>query len=749
MNTFPDSKSPVPVEPPRLLGGVVETLDLRRYIRVLRQYKWSIVGIGLLFALIGVVVSLLMTPQYRAEVDLLADPSQTSVADGAQPVSTAMLWLFYETQKDILGSRRIALSVVDKLNLVERERREKARKHASALDLVRKWSDFEWKLWLPDAWRDKLNDVEAQDLEARDPRLVLADRLRKALEIRTEKNSQIISVAYLDRDPKLAADVANAVADAYIEFGLASRLETIKQQTQWLNEQLAGLKEKLRRSEERLQRYQREQGLIDSENQQKLISTELGSLSSELVRAQTKRSEAEVRYRQVEKIRRSGGDVGTLASVLHSPLITRLKSKQSELYRKVSELSERYGKKHPKMIAAKSELKEATRVLNRAIDKVVGGLKQEYEIARSNERRIRGMMAARKRAIREIKGKSFDLTQYEREVENDRLVYESFLNKFKEMDVTGDYDGSNIKIVDRAIVPHKRYRPKRTLMTLGFLVVGLLFGTIVAFLRDRLDSRFTLLEQAEESLDLPGLGVVPTVKPRRRDPDVGVWYRANPGSPFAEAINHIRTGILFSNIDSPPRIVMVTSALPGEGKTTLANNLALAFAQLDKTLLIECDLRRPRARQLHGLETETGLTDLLRDPSLADVAIHKPYEELDFHVLPAGEKTPNPLELLSSDAFAQLLLRLRGEYAHVLLDAPPVLPVSDGVVLGHRADGVLLAIRAQDTTEKAARDALRRLRGAHIQPLGVVLTQAHAKKMAYYGSQYYADYSYYGDKAYY
>ncbi len=750
MNTFPDSPPPVQVEPPRLLGGVVETLDLRRYIRVLRQYKWSIVGIGLLFALLGAAISFLMTPKYRAQVDLLADPTQASVADNGQPVSTAMVWLFYETQKDILGSRRVALSVVDKLDLVERDKAERAKEHASALDLLKKWLDFDWTLWLPDAWRERLNaQREHSEAKAGDPRLVIADRLRKRLDITTEKNSQIISVAYLDKDPRLAADVANAVADAYVEFGLASRLETIKQQTGWLNEQLADLKEKLRRSEAELQKYQREQGLIDSENQQKLISTELGSLSEELVRAQTKRSEAEVRYRQVEKIRRKGGDVGTLASVLHSPLITRLKTKQSELYRKVSELSERYGKKHPKMIAAKSELREATRVLNRAIDKVVGGLKQEYEIARANERRIRGMMAARKKTIRNIKGKSFDLTRYEREVENDRLVYESFLNKFKEMDVSGSYDGSNIKIVDRAIVPRKRYSPKRAWMTLGFLAAGLLFGTIVAFLRDRLDSRFTLLEQAEESLDLPGLGVVPTVKRRRRDPDVGVWYRANPGSPFAEAINHIRTGVLFSNIDSPPRILMVTSALPGEGKTTLANNLALAFAQLDETLLIECDLRRPRARDLHDLDTETGLTDLLRDPESRDLAIHKPYEDTAFHVLPAGEKVPNPLELLSSDAFAQLLLQLREGYAHIVLDAPPVLPVSDGVVLGHRADGVLMAIRAQDTTEKAARDALRRLRGAHIQPLGVVLTQAQAKKMAYYGSQYYTDYSYYGDKAYY
>ncbi len=742
MSTLPES--PPSVVPPRLLGGVAESLDIRRYIRILRQYKWSILGIALLLAALAALISFWMTPSYRAQVDLLADPSQTGVADDSKRVSSAMVWLFYETQKDILDSRRVALSVVDRLHLVERYQQEQRKKSARSFDLLKQWFDIDWRLWMPETWRDKLEQGGGRV----EPRLMLADRLRKALRIETRKNSQIISVIYPNKDSALAADVANAVADAYIEFGLASRLETVAQQSAWLNEQLAGLKQKLRESELALQKFQQEQGLIGSKNQEDLISTELSSLSVELVRAQAKRGEAEVRYRQVQKIKKQGGDYNTLASVLHSPLITRLKDKQSELYRKVSELSSRYGKKHPKMIAAKSDLKEATRVLNNAINKVVGGLRQEYEIARAKERRIRGLMSARKRAIRNLKGKGFELGQYEREVENNRLVYESFLSKFKEMDVTGNYDGSNIKIVDRAIAPSKPYSPKRMQITLGAFIVGLLLGTIIVFLRDRLDSRFTLLEQVESNLNLPGLGVVPSVRMRRKDPDVAVWYRANAGSPFAEAINHIRTGILFSDIDSPPKAIMVTSALPGEGKTTLANNLALAFAQLGRTVLLECDLRRPRARDIYELDSDSGLTDLVQDPGLRDVCIHKPFEDQDFYVLPAGEKVPNPLELLSSDTFSRVLRELREEYEHVILDAPPVLPVSDGVVLGHRADGVVVAIRSRDTTEKAARDALRRLRAARIEPLGAVLTQAHAKKMAYYGSQYYADYSYYGDKAY-
>jgi len=223
-----------------------------------------------------------------------------------------------------------------------------------------------------------------------------------------------------------------------------------------------------------------------------------------------------------------------------------------------------------------------------------------------------------------------------------------------------------------------------------------------------------------------------------------------PRSPFAESINHIRTGILFSNIDHPPKVVLVTSATSAEGKTTLSNNLALAFSNLGRTLLIEADLRKPRFGGIFPAEDSRGLTDLVSGKDELKVCMWQDEVNEKLFVIGAGTLPPNPLEFLSSESFAKTLQALRSKFAHIVIDAPPVLPVSDAIIVGRLVDGVILATRAEATTHQLARDALGRLQAAHIRPLGSVLTMADAARMAHYGSHYYhydSGYYGYGDEA--
>ncbi len=720
------------------------------YWRTVRRQKWGIFGITFSCLIIGALMVLKSVPIYQASVTIHANPVQPKATSGSQYVSTALVWLFYETQYEIIKSRAVAARVVDALGLEAHEEARRARLKAESAEkkglfgIDVNWRDWipEELSWLPKEWQEEKKSVGPTIGQMRE---MLISRLVGGLVVKGGEKSEIISIKYQSPEPEFAADIANAVADAYVAFGLNSRLTSARKTTSWLNNQINELKEKMEESEAALEAYQKNTGMVNTGSRQQLISAKLASLTAEQIRAQTAKSEAEIRYNQVRKIKQEGGGYDSLVSVLNSSLVLNLKSKQSEMARRVSEYSERYGEKHPKMIAAKSDLQQANRALQSAINKVVDSVRKEYEVASSQDRKINAMITKQKREIGDVRGKGFALAKLEREVENNRQLYETFLGRFKEEDVAGDYDISNVRIIDRAIVPMAPIKPNKPRMIIISVVIGLMLGIVFAVLRERLDNTFKTLEDLENKLGLPVLGMTPLLKKLKQDESAERYVSAAPRSPFTESINHIRTGVLFSNIDKPPKVILVTSATASEGKTTLSTNLALAFSNLGRTLLIECDLRKPRFGSIFPSEHKHGLTNLVSGQgTLADCA-YKNTENTELFVIGAGTLPPNPLEFLSSQSFAKLLEALRSRFEHIIIDAPPVLPVSDAIIVSRMVDGVILAVRSESTTHQMAADALRRLRAAHIQPLGAVLTKGDAARMAHYGSHYYHyDSGYYG-----
>jgi len=716
-------------------------VDLGNYIRIIKQNKLRIFLYGLLFGALGMLIGVKSTPIYESQVRLLAEPVESKVSNSSPWVSTALVWLFYETQKQVIESRNIALKVVEQLNLVDYEEQKTAESRENEV----KFFNLDWRLWLPEQWRGN-KPVPLSDQQKTQ---AAANALSAALSVEISKESQIIVVSVEHEDAEMAAKMADTVAATYRDFGLSARLTKARAQTQFLNKQLKELEIKVSDAEAILHDYQQREGLIDSESRQQIVTAQLAGLSTQLVQVEAKRNEAEIRYREVQRLQKSKAGYGSIASVIQNPLITNLRGKESELSQRVSELSERYGVKHPKLIAAKSELAEASRILKRAVSKVVGSLKQEYLVAAQQERKIRSMLSKREGDIQGLQSKSFELSKLERDAQNARQVYEQFLGRLSELDVESDYDVSNVNIIDMAEVADQPIKPRKARLLLGGLFLGLMFGVFMAFVRDRMDTTFKVLEHAEQTLGMLGLGIVPFLRRKDIQKHPERVVETNPHSPFAEAINHIRTGILFSNIDHPPKVVMITSSTASEGKTTFASNLALSFSQMGRTLLLEVDLRKPRVAGFYEIEQEGGVTDVAMNPDRAQELITRVDPNKDLYVLPAGSMLPNPLEFLSSEAFSRLLEALRKKFDYVILDAPPVLPVSDAIVLSRLIDGVVVAIRADATNGKMAKEAVKRIRAAHIQPLGVVLTQASAKRMAEYGGHYYTDQSYYGqDQAY-
>lgn len=721
-----------------------ESIDIGQYWRVIKRHKFGIFSITLICLIIGVLAAVSATPIYKAETKLIADPIQPNLDTRDQYVNSALVFLFYETQYEIIGSHNIAQKAVDKLDLLALYKAEQAAQPAEqqTLSLIQ-----QAKVWLPISQQQELMPEPSDD----ELRSQLASDIQAKLKVEGGKQSEIITISYQDPDPQLAADITNAIAEAYVEFGLESRLSGAKQTSTWLNEQLGDLKAKLKQSEDALQAFQRSQGMIDTNQQERLAGTRLSTLTTELIRAQTKRSEAEIRYNQIRD-KHNSGDYASLSPILNNRTVQALEQETTKLSRSVQELSERYGEKHPKMIAARADLNEAKRNLEAEIDKVVVSVRKEYQAALDHEKQLKALTTKEKTDLGAIKGSSFELTRLEREVLNNQKLYESFLGRFQEANVSEQYDASNVHIIDPARVPGVPFKPNKPRFIIIALVLGLFMGTLFAFLREHLDNTFKTTESMEEKLKLPTLGVIPIIKNTKGKnaikPELQVI--SDPRSQFAENVNNIRTGLLFSNIDNPPKTILVTSATAMEGKSTLATNLAASLSQLDDTLLLEVDLRKPTVAKNLGIKPIPGIADqAMCKESILEDAIKKVGGEDDkLYAMPAGSFSHNPLELLSSDYFKKLLEQLKKTYTYIVLDGPPVLAVSDAVVVGQLTDSVIVAAKAESTRTQMTQESINRLRKANVDVTGTVLCQTDAKRMNYYGSHYYhyQDTSYYGNQ---
>lgn len=717
-----------------------DTIDISQYIRILKRRKWSIILVTFLSLVLGVYYLSKATPIYQASAKIQADPVQPNASAQDQYIMNSMVFLFYETQYEIIQSRKVAETVVDKLDLVNKYKVELEELKAEGgnkglLDPLKTFI----KGFIADEEEQNSGPVELTDNQLR---TMLAQGIQAGLSVSGGTQSQIINISYQSEDPLLAAEIVNAISESYIEFGLEARLSQIKDTTEWLSEQLEELRVTLQESEDKLRNFRLSQNLMDTEQQQRIANTQLQTLNTELVRAQTQLSEAQEIYSQVQQLEREGGDYRALGPVLQSNTIRDLVREESTLSRKVQELSERYGEKHPKMIAARSDLASAQANLDREALKIVENIRKEYRLAQVQEKNIRDLITQTTTDLQSYQGDSFELTRLEREVENNRRVYESFLGKLMEADVSGDYDASNIRIIDNATIPEYPVKPRGALIIAASLVFGAFFGVVFAFVRELMGNVFRTPDQLEQELSLPSLGITPLVKKKKGNVAPEKQYIADQRSTFAEAINTIRTGLMFSNIDNPPKTILITSTNGSEGKTTLAINLAVALSQMDKTLLIEMDLRKPAVGRDLGIKADMGLSDLLSGKTDTNV-FHQVEGAPNLSVITCGTIPPNPMELISSKRFANLLQSLRDRFTHIVIDSPPTLPVSDSCVLAKMVDATIVAVKAEETKISMAKETITRLSKVNATITGVVLTQASPQKMSYYGEHYYQD-SYYG-----
>jgi capsular exopolysaccharide synthesis family protein len=432
----------------------------------------------------------------------------------------------------------------------------------------------------------------------------------------------------------------------------------------------------------------------------------------------------------------------TVPAVLQHPLISQLNKEQTDAERKVAELAKRYGPLHPKMIAARSDLTSANEELASEVRKVVSGINREYEIARRNEQQLQATWEASKTELQDFNRKEFQLQELQREVDTNRELYDIFFTRMKSVSETGGFEKPHARIIDRAMVPTVPVRPNKRLSIILAFILGAMLGCGIAVLLDFLDNTIKSPEDVPDKLGAPLLGALPKMKAGKDGQFAQFWD--NPQGAFAEALRTIRTGVVLSGLDRPAKIILVTSTVPGEGKSTVALNLGAALAQMEKTLVIGADLRRPSlAARCRLSPNHPGLTHFVAGTASLDECIEY-LPELKLAVMPAGIIPPNPLEMISSKKFVEALKSLRDRFDRIVIDSAPVQAVSDALVLASNADSVIYVVRADATSASRARSGIASILASNEPLTGVVLNQFDTRRAAgYYGRDYYQHSEYY------
>ena len=563
------------------------------------------------------------------------------------------------------------------------------------------------------------------------------------LQVAPVRGSQLIRVSFVAHDPELAAKVANTVAETFIESDLDARYQMTQKASDWLSERMRGLRQKVEASERALQQYRERERIVDAKGlAQSGASNRLADLSKAQIDARQRSNEAEIRYNQ---IRSASGNYETLPAIASNPAVSRMRDIETEAEKKLSELSKRYGKEHPRMVAAEADVRGARQNTREAIRRAIDTISKEYEATRANEKAVEKTLAQAKSEIQDLNRKEYQLNVLERDVATNRQLYDLFLGRFKETSAASDLQNTIGRVIDPAIPSFAPFAPNKTRAVQIAAVIGLALGIMLALLIERLDNTIKTSGEVEAKLGLPVLATLPIitgkVRPERH-------FAENTHSIFAEAIRTARTGILLSAIDEPHKAIVITSSVPGEGKTTFAVNLALAFAQTKRVILVDADMRRASIGKVFGKEsTAPGLSNLVSGTSPAQDCMFR-VDQSELYVLPAGVIPPNPLELLLSKRFEDTLHKLMGMFDVVIIDSPPVQLVSDAMVIARRCTGLVYVVKADDVPYQVARNGIKRIRQSLVNIIGVALNQLDFERAdRYYGE--YTGYAKYGYRRYY
>ena len=593
--------------------------------------------------------------------------------------------------------------------------------------------------------------VPHSSLDDGETRQSTVHRLESNLHVAVVPKTDIIRLDYSSLNPKLSSDIVNRVIQDYIQRSYQTRFESSRRVSDFLSGTLEGLKQEVETSQEQLIDMQRRLGILAFDPTHNQLSTSLDDLSKAAGSAKLARIIAEARYRVL-----SGMDPDTIEGALVATPGTapgelgQLRGQLAGSKANYAQIEANLGPNHPQAKALKAQIDELTREINAEQNRLLIEAKQNYVVARANEDQTTAALEAQKADAYKLRDELVEYTLHQREFEANQTLYDNLRQRLRTASVESGLESLEIDIVDRALPPaNPVLRPQSTVI-LTALVFSLIGGIVAAFLMESLDTGLRSIAEIESITELPSLAIIPRARRSSADQagtlttaqrNIGILTQ--PKSQFAEAFRSLRTSLLLSTAGHPPKIIVLTSATPSEGKTTAAGNLAAILAQRDtRVLLIDGDLRRPNIHHRFGLNGKIGLTTVLTGATKLEETVQSVPEIPNLDILPSGPVPPFPTEMLSSGAMEAILKRCEEIYDYIVVDSPPILSVTDGVILARQADAVVLVVRHGKSSKhvvRRARDILLRA-GAGIT--GIVLNAVDLNSPEYYGYYGYSGYSY-------
>jgi polysaccharide biosynthesis transport protein len=707
--------------------------------------------LSLFAAVAGVVLALTViytfqqTPRYTATSQVMIDTRDKSVTD----VEAVMSGLsadssVVDTEVEILKSRALAERVVKVLKLDEdpefNGRLRKPTAFSQVVGAPRALVRSIFASAAPASASGASSEAVQQQREFES----VVDGVLGRLTVRRSGLTYVINIGFESESPEKAATIANEFARRYLLEQLEAKFEATQQASGWLNERLVELRGQVQTAENAVAAYRAQAGLMSAVGSS-LTEQEVSQLNQQLALNQAAQAEREARLRTARAQLASGSMGDDVGEALGSEVVKDLRRQRAEVSRKSAELETRYGEKHPEVLRVQRELSDVDAQIQQEINRLIRNLEAEVQVARQRTGSIQSSLGRARGTLAGNNQAAVRLNELERNAAAVRTLYESFLNRFKETSTQQGMEESDARIVSQAKIPNSQSFPKfRLNLALG-LVLGVLAGIGAILVAQALDSGIITAEEAERALGIPSLGAVPQLASTMKDGDGSdtspqQWVVDKPLSAFAEALRNLKTSIMHSRVDRAVRVVAITSALPGEGKTTTSLCLARTVAMGgSKVVLLDCDLRRRNVNRLLEIEPEVGLVEVLAGTATLEQALVHDAASGAW-VLPLAKSAFTPKDLFSTSVMDRLLDELKKHFELIILDTAPVLPVADTRVLAPKADAVVCLARWKKTPRKAIEAALQYLERAHAHVVGTALTQVNVKQQARYG---------YGDPGYY
>ena len=715
-------------------------INLRDYWKVIRKRGWTIIAFFLIVVLTTGIGTFTMKPIFRGTATIQINKENPQIVDFKEVFAVNTMDLdYYQTQYKILESRSLAKRVIQFLKLSE---------HSEFLPQpqtpFQKWkSNILSPIFALFAASDKKSTSD-KDPSGSEKETLLINQFLKRLTIEPIRNSRLVKIHFDSNNPELSVQVPNTLAANYIQQNLESRFDATQQAKEWLTGQLEDLKAKVERADEALEAFGSNHGIISLDEKENVIILRLKELNEALTKAESERMAKEGLYKQTK------GSSDSLPSILENRLIQDLKQTYIQLEAQHMKLSETFKPEYPDMVRLKTQMGTIQKRLDAEVNKIITAIKNDYESSLRREFLLRQAFEQQKARAMEMKGDAIQYNILKREADTNKELYKGLLQRMKEAGIQAGIMASNIQVVDQAELPAKPYKPNKQLNLLLAAVVGLFLGVGLAFFFEYLDNTVKTPEDVEQMIRLPSFGMVPEISSERRKKlESGASYPVelitfgHPKSMLSEAYRNIRTSILLSFSEKPPKKIVISSPNPAEGKTTTVINTAIALSQTGaQVLIIDTDLRKPRVHKVFDQENGVGLSNFLSGHAELDSIIKKT-EVPNLYYIPSGPIPPNPSELVSSNRFKNMLASLGERFDHLVLDSPPVLGFADAIILSTSVDGVILVVLGGKTPRETLQRAKDVLHQVNVKILGVVINRIDIQRSDY-GYYYYRYHHYYG-----